>query len=51
VNTVVEVYLGLLQGPALLQALAVQLAWAAALVLLCSLVLRAGLGRLVIQGG
>ncbi|GIV79239.1 ABC-2 family transporter protein [Litorilinea aerophila] len=51
VNTVIEVYLGLLQGPALLQALAVQLAWAAALALLCSLVLRAGLGRLVIQGG
>ena len=33
VNTVVEVYLGLLPGPALLQALAWQAAWAAGLIL------------------
>ena len=51
VNTVVEVYLGVLIGPALLQALLVQAAWFAVLTLAGQLVLRAGLRTLVIQGG
>ena len=51
VNTIVEVYLELLQGQALLQALAWQLFWLVMLLLLGHLVLRAGVHRLVIQGG
>jgi viologen exporter family transport system permease protein len=51
VNTVVEVYLGLLHGPALLQALAWQAAWAAGLILGGQALLRAGVRRLVILGG
>jgi ABC-2 type transport system permease protein len=50
-NTSVEVYLGLLTGPALWQALAVQVLWAAALILACQVILRAGMRSLVIQGG
>jgi ABC-2 type transport system permease protein len=51
VNTVVEVYLGVLTGPALLQALLVQIAWIAALMAAVQLALRAGMRQLVIQGG
>jgi ABC-2 type transport system permease protein len=51
VNTVVEVYLGLLTGPALLQALLLQLLWVVILVAAAQLVLRAGVRQLVIQGG
>lgn len=51
VNTVIEVYLGILQGPALLQALLAQLLWLVALIGVGQLVLRAGVRRLVIQGG
>jgi ABC-2 type transport system permease protein len=51
VNTVVEVYLGLLPGPALLQALAWQAIWAAGLILGGQALLRAGVRRLVILGG
>jgi ABC-2 type transport system permease protein len=51
VNTVVEVYLGTLQGPALLAALGEQLLWAVGLFAVCQLVMRAGVRRLVIQGG
>jgi ABC-2 type transport system permease protein len=51
VNTVVEVYLGLLNGPQLLQALAWQAAWAAGLILGGQALLRAGVRRLVILGG
>lgn len=47
----VEIYLGLLRGPDLARALAVQAAWFAGLALVCHLVLRAGLRRLVVQGG
>ena len=50
-STSVEIYLGLLDGPRLLQALLTQAAWFAALALACHLVLRAGVRRLVIQGG
>ena len=51
VNTSLEVYLGITGGAALWRALATQLAWFALLGLACHLVLRAGLRRLVIQGG
>jgi ABC-2 type transport system permease protein len=51
INTVVEIYLNLLEGPALLGARAAQAAWILALGVLCQLVLKAGLRRLVIHGG
>ena len=51
VNTLVEIYLGVLTGPALLQALLSQLGWAVGLIVVGQWVLRAGLRRLVIQGG
>jgi ABC-2 type transport system permease protein len=50
-STTVEIYLGLLRGPQLIQALLTQAAWFVALALVCHLVLRAGLRRLVVQGG
>jgi ABC-2 type transport system permease protein len=50
-NTSVEVYLGLLSGWALWQALAGQLLWAVALILASQVILRAGVRSLVIQGG
>lgn len=51
VNTVVEIYLGVLHGSQLIQALAIQSIWAVILVLACQLVLKFGVRRLVIQGG
>ena len=51
VNTVVEIYLGVLTGPDLLNALLGQLLWLVVLVLAGKLVLHAGVRRLVIQGG
>ncbi len=51
VNTVVEVYLGLLQGADLLGALLVQLLWALVLIACGQVVLRLGIRRLVILGG
>ncbi|MFQ5343847.1 MAG: ABC transporter permease [Anaerolineae bacterium] len=51
VNTVVEVYLGVLSGPELIQALLGQLLWVAMLVVAGQVVLRAGVRRLVILGG
>jgi ABC-2 type transport system permease protein len=51
VNTIVEIYLGVLTGSEIIRALAVQLLWVALLVGACQLVLRAGVRRLVIQGG
>lgn len=50
-NTVVEIYLGTISGPALLAALANQALWALILVGASEVVLRAGVRRLVIQGG
>jgi ABC-2 type transport system permease protein len=50
-NTVVEVYLGVLQGPDLMRALLLQAVWIIALVMAGNLVLRAGVKRLVILGG
>lgn len=51
INTVVEVYLGILTGPALVRALLGQIVWVAILVVAGQLVLRAGVRQLVIQGG
>ncbi len=51
INTVVEVHLGLLQGPDLVQALLAQVGWAIVLIILSQLALRAGVKRLVILGG
>ena len=51
INTVVEVYLGLVRGPALLGALALQAMWLVVLYLVAHLLLAAGVKKLVIQGG
>ena len=51
VNTVIEVYLGVAKGQALIQALLGQLLWAGILILAGQIVLRAGVRRLVILGG
>jgi ABC-2 type transport system permease protein len=50
-NTSVEIYLGLLDGPELVAALAWQIFWAALLIGASHLVLRAGVRSLVVQGG
>ncbi len=51
VNTIIEVYLGVLHGESLLWALAVQAAWAVGLITLGQVILRLGVRRLVILGG
>jgi ABC-2 type transport system permease protein len=51
VNTVVEVYTGVLNGSQLVFALVKQATWVVLLVILCQLALRNGVRRLVIQGG
>lgn len=51
VNTNIEIYLGLLTGAALWKALLMQVFWAAALALLCHVILRRGIRHLVVQGG
>ncbi len=51
VNTPVEVYLGVVQGPALVLALLAQALWAVALLAAGQAVLRLGVRRLVLQGG
>jgi ABC-2 type transport system permease protein len=51
VNTVIEVFLGILTGPEIWYALLLQAVWAIVLFTVCQLVLRAGVRKLVIQGG
>ena len=51
VNTIIEVYLGVLTNPELLRALGMQLLWIVILFAAGQLVLRAGVRRLVVQGG
>jgi ABC-2 type transport system permease protein len=51
VNTTIEIYLGLLTGEALVWALVVQVLWIGILTGACHLTLRAGVQKLVIQGG
>ncbi|MEN8171255.1 MAG: ABC-2 family transporter protein [Chloroflexota bacterium] len=50
-NTVVEIYLNLVQGPDLIMALLYQLIWIAVLITSGQLILRSGVRRLVILGG
>jgi ABC-2 type transport system permease protein len=50
-NTVVEVYLGVLDGAGLLQAIAYQIIWIITLFVAGQIILRAGMRRLVILGG
>lgn len=50
-NTTIETYLGLLSGRDLGLALLNQFIWVLVLLALCELILRAGVRRLVIQGG
>jgi ABC-type uncharacterized transport system permease subunit len=50
-NTLIEIYLDLLIGPELYQALLNQLLWALGLILASQVVLRIGIKRLVILGG
>ncbi len=51
VNTVIEVYLGVLRGPQLTLALIEQARWVIVLVGICQIALKLGIRRLVIQGG
>ena len=51
VNTIMEVYLGILTGPDLWRALLLQVVWVLVLVGLCQIVLRIGVRKLVLQGG
>ena len=51
INVVVEIYLGLLQGPALVWTLLAQMAWVVILVAVGQVTLRAGVRRLVNLGG
>ena len=51
VNAIVEVYMGVLTGPEIVQTLLVQAFWAILLFVTSQVVLRAGVRRLVIQGG
>lgn len=51
INTPIEIFLGVLDGPALPGALAAQLAWFLALYAVGQMALAAGVKRLVIQGG
>lgn len=50
-NTSVEVFLGILEGPELALSLLNQVVWFLILAVLCQVVLKAGVRRLVIQGG
>ena len=50
-NTVVEVYLGIIEGEALWQALFMQIVWVVVLFIVAQLVFQKGVRRLVILGG
>jgi ABC-2 type transport system permease protein len=51
INTSVEIYLGLLSAEEMTLALSAQVVWIVILVIASQIVLRAGVRRLVIQGG
>ena len=51
VNTVIEVYLGIITGPELWRALLLQAVWVCILFIACQVVLRIGVRKLVMQGG
>lgn len=50
-NAVVEIYVGVVQGPEMLRILLIQLVWAVGLIVASQLVMRRGIHRLVILGG
>ncbi len=50
-NTVIEIYLGVLNGSELIQAILYQFTWALGLIILGQIVLKMGVKRLVILGG
>jgi ABC-2 type transport system permease protein len=50
-NTVVEIYLGILNGPELIQAILYQVLWGLGLIFIGQLILRMGVRRLVVLGG
>jgi ABC-2 type transport system permease protein len=51
INTPIEIYLGIVSAPQLLDVLAEQLVWVIVLITLARLMLAAGVKKLVIQGG
>jgi len=51
INTIVEIYLGVVDGPELINILILQICWALGLMGVCYWVLKAGIRRLVILGG
>jgi ABC-2 type transport system permease protein len=51
VNTIIETFLGIITGPELWYALLLQAVWVCILFAACQVVLRAGVRKLVIQGG
>ena len=51
INTVVEIYLGVIQGPEIVQAILGQIIWGVCLILVGQVVLRLGIRHLVILGG
>ncbi len=51
VNTTVEIFIGSLNGQAMVNAIAMQLLWFIVLALLGNLVLNAGIKKMVVQGG
>jgi ABC-2 type transport system permease protein len=51
INAIVEIYLGVLTMGEIVRTLLIQLLWAVLLITACQLTLRAGVRRLVIQGG
>ena len=50
-NTVLDLYIGVLHGPELWRALGIQALWVIVLVGVAQMILRAGVKRLVILGG
>lgn len=51
INSIMEIYLGVVSGPDLGRIILLQIGWAVGLILLSNLILRAGIRRLVILGG
>jgi ABC-2 type transport system permease protein len=51
INTIVEIYLGVVDGPELINIVLLQICWALGLMAFCYWVLNAGIRRLVILGG
>ena len=51
VTTMIEIYLGMLKGAEMWSAIGTQAIWAVALIIVGQIVLRAGMRRLVVQGG